>query len=237
MIEKQQYRLGSSERHIKDPPLSEFHAMLAATSTWHGLKSSLASLGLMYLPCLALGAGLMARAVAESKLFRVLGPGIWGESCPWDVWLLSVLAESTLEAARGLSVALDPLVALGAAFILCSRARPDASSWLGTVSRRESSGDLLLRIREVFVPGSFRDALLLVLTVVAHMATGLTSASLSSHVLGADVAAQFSVSLLPAVLLHVLGRKDAEVKQIIVLLSRVAMWLPVSNHMIALLSC
>ena len=108
--------------------------LAVASGLWHGLKRSLSSFTLLYLPCFALGMGLIVGALTESKLVS------WGESYPWDMWLLSSLAESTVEAVRGFSLALDPMMALGVACILYPGSGPVPQSWMGRMSRRESTG-------------------------------------------------------------------------------------------------
>lgn len=111
-----------------------------ATALWHGLKRSLSSFALLYLPCFGLAMGLIVGALAKSKLIGDLVLVSSGESYPWDMWLLSGLVKSSVEAVRGLSVTLDPMLALGAACILCPGAGPVAHSWMGRMSRRESNG-------------------------------------------------------------------------------------------------
>ena len=111
-----------------------------ATVLWHGLKRSLSSFALLYLPCFGLAMGLIAGALAKSNLIGDLLLVSSGESYPWDMWLLSGLVKSSVEAVRGLSVALDPMMALGATCVLCPGAGPVAQSWMGRMSRRESNG-------------------------------------------------------------------------------------------------
>ena len=85
-------------------------------------------------------------------------------------------------------------------------------------------------LREVFIPANFREAFILVLIILAHATLGVLSSLLISATMGNNTAMLFSISFLPAVFLYLKGRDDIAVRQMATLLSRVALWLPLSRQ-------